>query len=300
MAFHFQEGSIEIPQPGFSTLSCKHVERLQLHRACRENLPYEKTITLRHDPVANKWAATSSFRTKFRCWAYTGHHQPKAGGKFNVTSWQLSSMSYSLFTDFSLSPTEDPSTEHHVEISFFSILFSVYYLKTDGAKAQILSIPRFAQLWFTLGEAQHLLDVCNPLEFDFQGILCNKETRGQFCSTENWGLLSKIRPSLWHCSWKGNFFSVAKSFLMCPSVYPIWCNASHEISCNLLISLIISAKISAWKPLASASQLQLWIHLITKLTAGQFTPTIWKQSFLAKKVGQKKQNYRTEFIRVTT
>lgn len=146
MAFHFQEGSIEIPQPGFSTLSCKHMERLQLHRACRENLLYEKIITLRHDPMANKWAATSSIRTKFRCWPYTGNDQPKAGEKLNVTSWQVSSMSYSLFTDFSLSPTEHPSNEHHVEISLFSILFSVYYLKTAGARAQILSIPSLAQL----------------------------------------------------------------------------------------------------------------------------------------------------------
>lgn len=184
-------------------------------------------------PWQTRWAATSSSTTKFRCWAYSDHHQPKAGERLNVTSWQMSSM---VLSSLPSSPTEDLSNEHHVEISLFSILFRVYYHKPAGAKAQILRIPSLAQLWFTLREVQHLLDVCHPLEFDFQGMLCNKGTGGQVCSTENWGLLSKTNLSLWHCSWKGNFFSVAKSFLMGPSVYSIWCNASHEISWNLLPS----------------------------------------------------------------
>lgn len=47
-------------------------------------------------PWQTRCAATSSSRTKFRCWALTGHHQPKAGEKLNATSWQVSSISYSL------------------------------------------------------------------------------------------------------------------------------------------------------------------------------------------------------------
>lgn len=84
---------------GFSSPSCKPMERLQLHKACRENLPYEKTITLRDDPMANKLCSHFLIQNKIQV---LGLHWPspaKGWRKVKCYKLQVSSMS-SLLTAF--------------------------------------------------------------------------------------------------------------------------------------------------------------------------------------------------------
>lgn len=235
MAFHFQEGTVQIPQLGFITLSCKHTERLQLHRACRESLSYEKTITLRDDPMANKVDSHFLIQNKIQV---LGLHWPSpAKGWRQVKCYKLAGELHELFSLHCLWVPQKICLISTMWKFPSSTYYSVFTILNQLVLKHNFTDPEDSQPCTVLIHPKRSPappGCLSSLGVWFPGHSLQQGNKDRFAAQRTGSCYSS--PSRWHCSWKGNFFSVAKSFLMGPSSYSIWCNASHEISWNLLPS----------------------------------------------------------------